>query len=148
MAHVWAPPIFVSPAHLNNSPLPVNVSPLARLELSLPRVLVLSVIPIAPAALDPLSANVQHAPPTFPFSHLGVACQHVANPSSSINPLRHARLATRVARVALPLALVIVWHVQVLLKSCALDHVYPRIAMGPRMLFLDWAFVFLIWWKY
>jgi hypothetical protein len=122
------------------------VSPLARLELSVLPVLVLSVIPIVPAAPDPLSTNVRHALPIFPFSHPDVVCRHAANPSSSIKPLLHARLVTRVVQAALLLGLVIVWHVRALLKFCKLDHVYLRIVMDPRTLFLDWAFVFLMWW--
>ena len=94
----------------------VNVFLLARLELSVLPVLVLSVIPIVPAALDPLSTNVRHVLRIFPFSHLDVVSRRAANPSSTIRPPLHARLATRVVQAALPLGLVIVWHVQVLLK--------------------------------
>ena len=144
MALVWAPPISVSPVVLNNSPHRVNVSLLARLELSVLPVLVLSVIPIVRAAPDPLSINVRPALLIFPFSHLDVVCRRAANPSSLIKPLLHARLVTRVVQAALLLDLVIVWHVRALLKFCKLDHVYLRIAMDPRTLFLDWAFVFLM----
>ena len=143
-----APPIFVLPVHPHNSPLLVNASLLARVELSVPPVLVFRVILIAPIAQEPLSANVQHAPRSFPFSHLDVVYQRVVNPSFSTRPVRHARLAIRVAQVALILAPIIVWHVRALLKFCALDHVYLRIVLGHRMLFLTWAFVFLIWCKY
>ena len=118
--------------------------PLARLELSVLPVLALSVIPIVPAAPDRLSTNVRHALRIFPFSHLDVVCRRAANPSSSIRPLLHVRLATQVVQAALLLGLVIVWHVRALLKFCKLDHVYLRIAMDPRTLFPDWAYVFLM----
>ena len=92
------------------------MSPLARLELSVLPVLVLSVIPIVPAAPDPLSINVRHALRIFPFSHLDVVYRLAANPSSLIGPLLHVKLATRVVQAALLLGLVIVWHVRALLR--------------------------------
>ena len=78
-----APLVFVSAVSPHNSLHLVNVSLLARLELSVPPVLVLSVTPIAPVAPDPLSSNVQHASRRVLFSPLDVAYQHVPNPSSS-----------------------------------------------------------------
>lgn len=147
MPLVWAPLIFVSLAHLNNSLPLVNVFLPAQLELSLHPVLVLRVILIAPAAPVPLSPNVQHAPRSSLFSHLDVAYRRAANPNSSTTLHRHARLATRVVQAVLLLDLVTVWHVRVLVKFCKLDRVYLRIAMDPRMSFLDWAFVFPTWCK-
>lgn len=71
---IVAPPIvFVSPVSPQNSPYLVNVSLLARMELSLPPVLVLSVTPIAPVAPDPLSRNVNHAHRCVLFSQMDVA---------------------------------------------------------------------------
>ena len=121
--------------------------PHAHLELSVLPVLVLSAIPIAPAVPELLSTNVRLALRIFPFSYLDVVCRRAANPSSSIRPLPHAKRATRVVRVALVLVLVIAWHVRVLLKFCELEHVYLRIATDHQMLFLDWAYVFLMWCK-
>ena len=80
---VAAPLLIVSPVNPRYSPHLVNVSLLARVELSLPPALVLSVTPIAPVAPDPLSTNVYHAPRRVVFSHLNVAYQHVSNPSTS-----------------------------------------------------------------
>lgn len=98
---MWALPTSVSPVHLNNSPLLVNVFPPARLELLALLVLAFSAILIALAALDPLSTSVQHAPRNSLFSRLDVASQRVAKPSSLIALRRHARPATRVAQAAL-----------------------------------------------
>lgn len=134
---VAAPIVFVSLVSPQNSPYLVNVSLLARMELSLPPVLVLSVTPIAPVAPDPpLSVNVQHAYRRVLFSHLDVAYEHVPNPNSSTRTIRRAGNATRVAQAVLVLALIIVWHVRVPLKFCVLDHVYLRIALDHRMSFL------------
>ena len=82
--------------------------PLAHLELSVLLVLVLSVIPIVPAAPELLSTNVRHALQIFPSSHLDVVCRRAANPSSTIGPLLRARLAIRVVQAALLLGQVIV----------------------------------------
>ena len=108
----------------------LNVSLLARMELSLTnRVLVLSVILIAPPAPDPLPMNVQVAAMIVLFSPLplnlkGVAYRRVVKPSFTTVPKSHARIVTRVAQAALQLALVIVWHVQTLVHFCKMEHVY------------------------
>jgi hypothetical protein len=68
----------------NNWPHLVNVSLLARVELSVRLVLVFHVTPIAPVAPVPLSTNVQHAPRSFLFSQLDVVYQRVVDLSSLI----------------------------------------------------------------
>ena len=140
-----APPIIVSLAQINNSPLLVNVFPLVRLELSVHPVLVLDVTPIARVAPDSLSTNVHHAPLRVLLTQKDVVYQTVVNPSTSTCPLRSAKIVTRVVQAVLVLALVIAWHAQALIKFCVLDHVFQLIA---RVLFLTMAFVCLTWCKY
>lgn len=77
-----APILIVSPVTPHFSPHLVNVLLLARVELSIPQALVLSVIPIAPVAPEPLSTNVHHVTRRVLFLHLDVAYQHVFNPST------------------------------------------------------------------
>ena len=108
------PQIDVSPVQKESSPRLVNASILARKELSSPTVPVSIVIPIAKPAKEPRTTNVYHVPKSFLFSSLDVAYRLVFNPNTSTRLIRHARIATQVARVAPVLGLLNVYHVRFL----------------------------------
>ena len=117
-----ATPIIVSPVH-KNLPTQGNAYLLARLELSPPTVLVLTVIPIAKTVMDPLTSNVHRVLRVVLFSALDVVYRHVAiKPNSSIRQLRHARVATRAARAAPVRGVVHVWGVGAV-TLCLMDNV-------------------------
>ena len=92
---------------------------LARKELSVFPVLVFPVMVIASPVPDSLSINVQVALRIVLSYPVDVVYERVPEKTSSLTPAqRHATgsLATRVAKVALLLAPVVVWHVQILLE--------------------------------
>ena len=80
---------------------------------------------IATLAPDSLTMNVQAVARIVLFSPMDVVFGHVPKkPSTSTIPRIHARLAMRVARAALMLVLVIVWHVRILLMFCKMEGVH------------------------
>ena len=72
---------------------------------------------IASPVPDSLSINVQVALRIVLSYSVDAVYERVPKKTSSSTPAqRHASLATQVAQVALLLALVVVWHVQILLE--------------------------------